>query len=357
MWSRFFRPFFTFWDGRLRRIAALWRIFLQTLSMFILIPLLLMGAIIVYLLGTQGADSAPLMERLAAFQSGAGALESSPVFMVVGAVVQLIAISLSVWLAGRFWDKRKFADFGFRLDRKWWLDFGFGLGLGAVLMLLIFVIEYAAGWIKITGTIESGIDGISFGVAILGALILFLCVGFYEELMSRGYHMKNMIEGFSFLGDRTAIVLAMILSSAIFGLLHAANPNATFISTFNIFLAGIFLGFGYILTGELAIPIGLHITWNFFQGNVFGFPVSGNTIGPSFIRIKQGGDALITGGAFGPEAGLIGIGAIILGMFLTSLWVRRSRGSAGLWMALTEPELTERHQLAIDARQEKVTTI
>jgi len=357
MWNRFLRPFFTFWDGRLQRIAALWRILLQTLLMLLMLALLSTCGIFLYLWSTQVAGGKSIMERLATLDLGAGGLENSPTFLVFGSVIQLIGISLSIWLAGRLWDKRKFVDFGLRFNRQWWLDFGFGLGLGAALMLLIFVIEYAAGWIEITGTIDSGFDGISFGTAIFGALVLFISVGIYEELMSRGYHMKNLSEGLDFLGARTSIVLALILSSAVFGLLHAGNPNSTFISTFNIFLAGIFLGFGYILTGELAIPIGLHITWNFFQGNVFGFPVSGNTIGPSFIQIEQSGNALITGGAFGPEAGLIGIAAIVLGMFLIALWVRQRYGSAALWLAVTEPELTNRHKLVVHAARAKENVV
>ena len=100
----------------------------------------------------------------------------------------------------------------------------------------------------------------------------------------------------------------------------------------NLMVAGLFLGLGLVLTGRLGLPIGLHISWNFFQGNVFGFPVSGNDYAAAtFLAIRQGGPDLWTGGAFGPEAGLIGIGAILLGCGLTVLWVRFSYGRVALY--------------------------
>jgi hypothetical protein len=95
-------------------------------------------------------------------------------------------------------------------------------------------------------------------------------------------------------------------------------------------VAGLFLGLGYILTGELALPIGLHLTWNFFQGNVFGFPVSGMASTASFLQIEQGGPVLWTGAAFGPEAGLMGMTAILLGAVLILGWVWLTRGKATL---------------------------
>jgi sugar lactone lactonase YvrE len=78
--------------------------------------------------------------------------------------------------------------------------------------------------------------------------------------------------------------------------------------------------------GNLAIPIGLHITWNIFQGNVFGFPVSGMTAGLSFVNIRQLGPDLWTGGTFGPEAGLIGLAAMVLGSLLTLFYLRLRYG-------------------------------
>jgi hypothetical protein len=106
-----------------------------------------------------------------------------------------------------------------------------------------------------------------------------------------------------------------------FGLLHIFNPNATWVSTAGIFFAGVYLAYGYIRTKQLWLPIGLHIGWNFFEGVVFGFPVSGLDI-YALTRITVNGPDLWTGGAFGPEAGLIVLPALLLGGFLIFLYTR-----------------------------------
>jgi membrane protease YdiL (CAAX protease family) len=248
-------------------------------------------------------------------------------------------VLVSVWFAGRFFDRRPFSGFGLRLNGEWWIDFGFGLFLGALLMTGIFLAELAAGWIEVTGTFETS-NGMSFFPAILAPIALFLCVGFYEELLSRGYQLTTIAEGLNYpgLGPRGAVALAWVLSSFLFGLLHSTNPGATLASTINITFAGLLLGTGYVLTGRLGISIGLHITWNFFQGNVFGFPVSGiGTIGATFVSVEQGGPILLTGGPFGPEAGLIGLATMPVGGFLIWLWVRARSGKATLRTSIAEP--------------------
>jgi membrane protease YdiL (CAAX protease family) len=310
-----------FWNAQEHRLRAFWRLLVQIILLVIFSLLSILVAI-------------------GLFQSGNISLGPDYAAMTLySAMMRLLVIVGSIWLAARFLDRRPLADFGLRLNRDWWLGLGFGLSLGALLMTGIFVVELALGWVSITSTFQAANPEQPFALAILVPIVLFMCVGIYEELLTRGYWLHNLAEGLNVtaLGPRGAIVLAWLISSALFGALHANNPNASVISTINITLAGVFLGLGYVLTDSLAIPIGLHITWNFFQSNVFGFPVSGLGWRTTFIAIEQSGPAAWTGGNFGPEAGLIGSLAILVGSLLIVLWVRWRHGSIALHTAIALP--------------------
>ena len=320
-----------FWNAEQHRVRALWRLLLHALSWFVLTGILTSVAIFAALsLAVAGGTAIPSPADPDFVQKWTELVLQDPSIGVLLMVGSFLSIFISVWLAGRLLDHRPLADFGLHVSPRWWADLGFGLALGAALMVGIFLIELAAGWVTVTGTLQS--VRWSFGPAILIALIRFLGVGIQEEMLSRGYQLRNMAEGLNLpsIGPRRALLLGYAGSSVIFGLLHAGNPNASVVSTINLIVAGLFLGLGYVLTGELAIPIGLHITWNFFQGNVFGFPVSGGTPSTTFIAIQQGGPDVWTGGAFGPEAGLLGLLAIAVGAWLTVGWVRRRYGKAEL---------------------------
>ena len=325
-----------FWNGRQARLRAFWRLLIQG----ILFTLGLVAVSVV--VGILGALW--LVLRLGDLSQFAGdparlgaTLAAHPAVRALSALGVLAVALASVWLAGRFLDRRPFAGFGFHLSRGWWRDLGFGLALGAALMAAIFLIEWGLGWVTITTTLQAA-GGSPLLPALALALLSFLSVGIYEELLSRGYALRNLAEGLNSrpLGPRGAVVAAWLISSLGFGLLHIANPNASLTSTAALMLAGLFLGLGYVLTGELAIPIGLHITWNFFQGNVFGFPVCGGRAGPTLIAISQAGPDPWTGGAFGPEAGLLGIAAILVGSGLIVGWVRWRCGRVGLTEGLAE---------------------
>jgi uncharacterized protein len=322
-----------FWNNQENRLRAFWRLSGQLILLLIVtLPVQLITTFIAmgFLMSQENLPPQELADpgNLQAY------IAQSPFLLLVSSIVTLLAIFISIWLSGRFLDKRPFYDFGFRLSRNWWIDLGFGLFLGALLVSLIFLVQWSAGWISINGTFVTREAQAGFPAAILVPLITFIAVGLQEELFSRGYQLKNMAEGFQGrrISPEMAIITATILSSIIFGALHILNPNSTFFSSLNIMLAGIFLlAMGFILTGELAIPIGVHITWNFFMGNVYGFPVSGIDFrGATFIDVQQHGPSLWTGGAFGPEGGLLGLAAILLGGALTVLWVRFRYGTSGL---------------------------
>lgn len=323
---------FVFWNEREQRIRAGWRILIYTL-LWIFGP-----AQINVLVGRWLVAAWPPLFPAAA----------DLVPHVVAVLIKLVVVLIGTWLAAHLLDRRPFADFGLNFDRGWWLDFGFGSALGALLMSLIFLIEWLAEWVTIVEFGRVALPGITWVEGIVGALFFFLVVSVTEELLARGYQLRNLAEGLNGrgVGARPSLLIAWAVSSLLFGLLHLFNPNATWYAILGLALAGFFLGYGYLVTGNLAIPIGVHLTWNFFQGNIFGFPVSGNVFDSvTLFAIQQSGPSLWTGGAFGPEAGLLGYCATLLGIGLTALWVRQRRGRAQVVTALAEYRGAQRPQL------------
>jgi len=261
--------------------------------------------------------------------------------LVIAPLSAFFGIGLATYLAGLWIDRRPLRKFGINFKKGWWADFLFGLGLGAVLMGIIFLIGWLTGSVRVSGFFEVNAQN-NFFLGMIQSLIFFVLVGIYEELLSRGYHLINLAEGLHHprLGARLALLLAYGLSSLVFGMMHLSNPNATWVSTVNVSLAGLFLGLGMILTGSMAIPIGLHVTWNFFQGSVFGFAVSGFRTGVSVIGTEIIANTWLIGGDFGPESGLLSLAAMLLGSALTILWVRRN-GQLKLYsdLAVYEPRV------------------
>lgn len=251
-------------------------------------------------------------------------------FPLLNGIYSLIILSLVILafiLLARWIDRRPWQDYGFHFNPAWWRDLGFGLLLGMVLMGVVFGIEYLLGWESIQGTIENGQPSLSFWQLLVDGLIAYVLVGVQEEWFFRGFLIKNLAEGLHLprINSKTAILIPYLLISLLFGFAHANNANATLVSSINLSLIGLLLGLGFILTGELAIPIGLHIAWNFAQGYVFGFPVSGSDAHISLFATQQAGPTVWTGGAFGPEGGLMGLVAALLGVLLIYAWVRWTR--------------------------------
>lgn len=317
-----------FWNAEERRLRAGWRILVQLVVM----GMLASG------LGKAFARVHEMREH-----NLEAVFSQAPLF-----ILSAFLVCVSVWLACRFLDRRPLENLGLGIDRRWWLEAAFGTVLGALLMAGILGVELAFGWARYGEAPElSGpVPRLAF---VPVALFPFLAIAFYEELVSRGYHLKNLAEGFAgrFIPPRSAVVLAAFFSSAVFGLAHANNPNASAMSTGNIVLAGMMLASGYVTTGRLAIPMGVHLSWNYCQ-NLFGMQVSGTTTfsyGSLFAR-EPIGDPLVTGGSFGPEAGLTGLVAIALGTVATLAWVRLTTGQLRIDTSIGSPPSAVRAGLA-----------
>jgi membrane protease YdiL (CAAX protease family) len=337
-----------FWNRDEKRLRALWRLglhtaFFLTLNAFFLVVLLFIAVVFDTISGTN-------IQNVLAGLAPIEWMEASWIYWVLAPLATLLSIILATFLGSKWLDHRRFRSFGINLSKDWWVNFVFGLGLGAFLMAIIFLVGWLTGSLQVTGFFEVYGQGSSFLSGFIQGLIFFILVGIYEELLSRGYHLINLAEGLNskFLGERWALILAYLISSVIFGLLHLDNPSATWVSTINIALAGVFLGLGMVLTGSLAIPIGLHITWNFFQGNVFGFAVSGINLGASVIGTEPIRHEWLIGNAFGPEAGVLSVIVMVLGGILTIVWVRRRHG-LHLQTALAVYEPKDRQDTDINA--------
>jgi membrane protease YdiL (CAAX protease family) len=233
----------------------------------------------------------------------------------LGAGWYLAAVLPATWLARRLLDRRPFLDLGMHARPGWCLDLLFGIALGGLLMAAVFGTEWALGWLRIDSFAWQAAAWPAMLRSLAGALFLYIIVALNEETAIRGYLLQNLAQGLN-------TVWAILISSLLFGLLHAANPFATWTSALYLVIAGVFLAAGYLATGSLWLPIGLHLGWNFFQGTVFGFPVSG-TGGFHLVSQTVAGPQWATGGHFGPEAGLTGPAAMLLGTILIWLWGRR----------------------------------
>ena len=135
-----------------------------------------------------------------------------------------------------------------------------------------------------------------------------------EELINRGLLLSGLT---IVLGGRAKA--AIVLAALLFGLFHLANPGASALSVCGNALGGLIYGMAFVLSGRLWLPVGLHFAWNYVQGPLLGFRVSGLGAG-GLQQIHDRGPVWLTGGSYGPEAGLVGILFRFLVLALLFAW-------------------------------------
>ncbi|GAB6151225.1 CPBP family intramembrane glutamic endopeptidase [Clostridium novyi] len=225
-------------------------------------------------------------------------------------VLESIGIFLTLMLLIRIFDNKGIKDIRFFQGVNRGRNILIGLGLGALSITAVFLTLIWTGEI----TLKNSLKYPSIDKSIFLGVIVFILVAVNEEVLCRGYILNT-------LDIKNKPVRASIISSCLFSIMHTLNPNVKVMGLINIFLIGMLFSYMYIKTKNLWMSIGYHITWNYFQGNVFGFPVSGQSQFHSIYLIKYIDENIITGGKFGPEAGIlvtliIGINFIIVWKFI-----------------------------------------
>jgi len=222
---------------------------------------------------------------------------------------------LSVWLAGRFLDRRAWRDFGLTLSQRvWWEDFGAGCGVGFVLIVLFVLTAMALGIIQLKLSFTSGLPSIVFPIAVLLSLLSYGSVGFFEEL-ARAYQIRNIFEAFS--GTRLGLWGAALIATGgaalVSAVMHGSGmpPFILF-----VFISMSVQGLFYLFTGRTALMSGYHFAWDFTLATVFGIEAlsQGDYTGlftPSLTSLVQMNEAGVQIANYLP-LGLMGVIAIVL---------------------------------------------
>lgn len=158
---------------------------------------------------------------------------------------------------------------------------------------------------------------------LLGTLLFFLLVAVTEEVMLRGFVLGRMLSA----GMNRFV--ALFLSSALFSAMHLFNPNFALLPFVNILLAGCLLGASFLYTRNLCFPVVLHWFWNWLQGPVLGYEVSGMDSGETLLTLRLTGSDLLTGGSFGFEGSLLCTVLLVVGtLAIVAYYERRGRKDA-----------------------------
>lgn len=222
--------------------------------------------------------------------------------------------------------RESMAAVGLRLDLTWLREILGGAALGTVLILLVTGLIAATGKVRFSPDPARSLDALAMGAWVFAWVVLL------EELLFRGFVFQRMVDGIG----RWPALVAM---AALFALAHWGNPGmdgATLVwATIDTALGAILLGLAYLRTRRLALPIGIHFGWNWAQGSLLGFDVSGLDQAGWLLPELLGRPQWLTGGAFGPEASIFAV--LVDAAAVVLMW--RWKGSAQVGPMVVAPAL------------------
>ncbi|MGQ0531565.1 MAG: lysostaphin resistance A-like protein [Caulobacteraceae bacterium] len=228
----------------------------------------------------------------------------------VGVEIALtFAVLIPLIVMAQFVDKRPLTTIGFGPPRV------FDLLTGTIIGALIFAAPIGLLLAIGAATYAPDLGSFAADALALGLITCFFNVVTQEALV-RSYVFQE-------LWAKYGAWMATFVTTAIFVALHAApitqGGTQGLIAGANIFLASLMLSLAYVRTGQLWLPIGIHLGWNGLQGPVLGINVTGNDLGYGHWSLFAFlGDPLLTGGAMGVEGGLVGLIGPLIGLLIVA---------------------------------------
>ena len=214
------------------------------------------------------------------------------------------------WICVRL-RKEPLSSVGFVLDARWARELGVGTFFGLATALLAVALIWAAGGVRLELNPARSLITMAQGAW------MFLFVALFEETLFRGFVFQRLVAG-------AGPWVAQITLGLLFAAGHWGNPDmhgATFAwATVELFTGAVLLGLAYLRTRSLAMPIGIHLGWNWAQGHLMGFGVSGFAQPGWFHPLLQDRPEWVTGGRFGPEASIFAVLADILLILVVWKW-------------------------------------
>jgi uncharacterized protein len=267
--------------------------------------------IVVFLVLWAGATSLFILPVIKKYGPPEGGALSLPLRLYIE-VVCAATILLVAWVMVRFIDRRPFVSLGFG-RRHAVRDLVLGLVVGVGMMASCIGLFCLFGWAawQMAGTFGAS------AVALATVAMFFNTIT--QEVLVRGYFQQTV-------QARFGQVAGVVVSALFFLGLHLGVIRDQPLPAISLFAAGILLGTAYAVSGNLWLPIGLHFGWNILQGPVLGQAVSGQALDAGGQLLHVTGPAVMTGGEFGVEGGLIGIAVTALATPLILLIYRRRHG-------------------------------
>jgi membrane protease YdiL (CAAX protease family) len=183
-------------------------------------------------------------------------------YLAVREIVKLLCCTISVFLIAKVLDDSEIADLGLKINRRAFHDFLAGMIIVFIVVSMHFLLSLGAGWIVIQDFVWQRMSLAGILGNILITFVIFCFVGWSEELLSRGFHLRVISKGLN-------LPLGVILSSLYFSYLHRHNPGANFDYFLFVFIGGLMFSYAFLRTGQLWLAMGLHTGWNLFNVVIF----------------------------------------------------------------------------------------